>query len=402
MGGKFHIRSISLPSRSHPTTLRMEDELSSLKTWEASSCESISASLSGLEDLYQCMDDLLSMPSTRQVLSQHQHEKCIDDLLDGSVRLLDICGIARDAMFELKEHVHAFQSGLRRRKGDSSIENNILNYTKFRKELNRRGKKLITQLKKMEASSPPMEQEQDHHFSAVIRVLSQVNAMSTSIFQSFFSSLSAPVSSKQKRWCLVSRLMHKGAVSCEENVNELESVDAALCRHTSDVEKMQTAMVALENGIEGLEKRLEYLVRGTWNDANRDIGEKLKQIGTALHGWKSKQRRREVRKRKDLQSQIEHLLMQPITDANVQEMSKYKQELREVLKRDERTPFYTLKWDRTVAVACLLPFLWGDYYQCGPMVDSCISKASVNSLVYLKLETSQFRGTNNTYSVLEQ
>ncbi|KAK8694513.1 hypothetical protein V6N13_072062 [Hibiscus sabdariffa] len=263
MGGKFHIRSISLPSRSHPTTLRIEDELSSLKAWEASSsplstcCESVSESLSGLEDLYQCMDDLLSMPSTRQVLSQHQHEKCIDDLLDGSVRLLDICGIARDTMFELKEHVHALQSGLRRRKGDSSIENNIINYTKFRKELSKRGKKLITQLKKIEASSPLMEQEQDHHFSAVIRVLSQVNAMSTSIFQSFFSSLS----SKQKRWCLVSKLMHKGAVSCEENVNEMESVDAALCRHTCDVEKMQTALVGLENGIEGLEKRLECVFR---------------------------------------------------------------------------------------------------------------------------------------------
>ncbi|GMI66100.1 hypothetical protein like AT4G35690 [Hibiscus trionum] len=217
MGGRYHVRSISLPSRSHPTTLRIEDELNRLKTWEASSsplstCESISASLSGLENLYECVDDLLNMPSTRQVLSKHQHEKCVDEMLDGSVRLLDICGIARDNMFELKEHVHAFQSGLRRR----SIENNILNYTKFRKELNKRGKRLITQLKKMEASAALMEQE--HHFSA-------------------------------------------GVISCEENANELESVDAALYRHTSDVEKMQIALVALESGIEGLEKRLESVFR---------------------------------------------------------------------------------------------------------------------------------------------
>ncbi|WRX08003.1 Protein BPS1 [Theobroma cacao] len=107
MAAKYHVRSISLPSRSHPTTLRIEDELNRLKTWEASplsTSESICAGLSGLEDLYQCMDDLLNLASTQQVLSQHQHEKCIDELLDGSVRLLDICSIARDYMFQLKEH----------------------------------------------------------------------------------------------------------------------------------------------------------------------------------------------------------------------------------------------------------------------------------------------------------
>ncbi|XP_022741823.1 uncharacterized protein LOC111293303 [Durio zibethinus] len=271
MTGKYHLRSISLPSRSHPTTLRIEDELNRLKTWEASSLltfESIFGGLSRLEDLYQCMDDLLNMASTQQVLSQHQHEKCIDELLNGSVRLLDICGISRDNMFQIKEHVHTLQSALRRRKGDARIENNILNYTRFRKEMKKQGKKTITELKQMDnklGASPLLGQ--DHHFSAVIRVLREVTVMNTAIFQSLFSFLSAPVSSKQTRWSLVSKLMHKGVISCEEkqeNVNELESVDAALCRHISDVEKMQNArkrLVALESSIEGLENRLECLFR---------------------------------------------------------------------------------------------------------------------------------------------
>ncbi|KAH1081955.1 hypothetical protein J1N35_021716 [Gossypium stocksii] len=278
MGGKYHVRSISLPSRSHPTTFRIEDGLNRLKAWEASSplttCESIFTRLSGLEDLYRCMNDLLSMPSTQQVLSKyHQHEKCVDELLDGSVRLLDICGIARDNMYEIKEHVHALQSALRRRKGDSSIEDNIVNYTKFRKQMKKKGKKLITELKqmgnKLGASPLLLDQHQDeeqyHHFSAVSRVLTQVNAISASILQSFFSFLSSPVSSKQTRWSVVSKLMmHKGVISCEENVNELESVDAALRRHTCDVEKLQMAhkrLVELESGIEGLENRLECVFR---------------------------------------------------------------------------------------------------------------------------------------------
>ncbi|XVF62266.1 hypothetical protein PTKIN_Ptkin08bG0203600 [Pterospermum kingtungense] len=69
MASKYHVRSISLPSRSHPSTLRVEDELNRFKTWESSSSSSstsewICAGLSGLEDLYQCMDELLNMAST--------------------------------------------------------------------------------------------------------------------------------------------------------------------------------------------------------------------------------------------------------------------------------------------------------------------------------------------------
>ncbi|TYJ10101.1 hypothetical protein E1A91_A11G185100v1 [Gossypium mustelinum] len=113
-----------------------------------------------------------------------------------------------------------------------------------------KGKKLITELKqmgnKLGASPLLLDQHQDeeqyHHFSAVIRVLTQVNAISASILQSFFSFLSSTVSSKQTRWSVVSKLMHKGVISCEENVNELESVDAALRRHTCDVEKLQMAI----------------------------------------------------------------------------------------------------------------------------------------------------------------
>ncbi|KAK9012329.1 hypothetical protein V6N11_040386 [Hibiscus sabdariffa] len=210
------------------------------------------------------------MASTQQVLSVHRHEKCVDELLDGYVRLLDICGIARDCMFQVKEHVCVLQSALRRRrrKGDSSIEGDILRYTSFRKEMKKQAKKLVVELKRIDDkldASPCLDQ--DNHFSAVIRVLGQVNAMNASIFRSLFSFLSAPVPSKQTRWSLVAKLMHKGVIACEENqdvVNEFESVDAALCRHTSDAEKMQIVhkrLVALESSIEGVENRVECLFR---------------------------------------------------------------------------------------------------------------------------------------------
>ncbi|XP_023890150.2 uncharacterized protein LOC112002228 [Quercus suber] len=280
MAGKYDVRSISMPSRSHPSTLNLEEELNKLQTWEATSTStsvSICKGLTGLDELYKCMDDLLNMTSIQQAISQHQHEKCVEELLDGSVRLLDICGITRDTMLQIKEHVRALQSALRRRKGDSSIESSINNYTCFKKKLKKDVKKLITALKQMEnkwgAISPVLAQ--DHHLSAVIRVLREVCVMNISVFQSLLLFLTVPLSKpKATRWSLVSKLMHKGVIACEEkqeNVNEMEVADAALstlCRNASsegvDAEKIRSAHKKLEDleiGIEDMENGLECLFR---------------------------------------------------------------------------------------------------------------------------------------------
>ncbi|KAF5753092.1 hypothetical protein HS088_TW01G01011 [Tripterygium wilfordii] len=268
---RYHVRSISLPSRSHPSTLRIEEALNKFKTLDAfsrSSTGSICTGLSGLEELYRCMDDLLNMGSTQQVLSHNQNEKCIDELLDGSVRLLDVCTNIRDMLLQIKEHVQALQSALRRRKGDSSTETSISTYISFRKRMKKDSKRLVAALKQMEnkLGASPIS-DQDHHLSAVIRVLREVNVTSISIFQSLLLFLSMSVSKpRQGKWSLVSKLMHKGMIACEEkqeSLNELEIVDAALCEGLN-IEKMQNTnkrLEALETSIQGLENGLESVFR---------------------------------------------------------------------------------------------------------------------------------------------
>ncbi|XP_011022277.1 PREDICTED: uncharacterized protein LOC105124112 [Populus euphratica] len=271
MACKYHVRSISLPSRSHPTTLRIEEELNKLNKWEVSSNSvsgSISNSLSGLEDLYKCMDDLLNLASTQQVLSRHENEKCLDELLDGSVRLLDVCSIGRDILLRFREQVQALQSAFRRRKGDSSIESSVATFNCFRKKMKKDTKKLIASLKQMDnklgASSLL---DQDQHLSAVIRVIREVNVINCSIFQSLLRFLSTSSKPKQSRWSLVSKLiLHKGVITCEEkqeNVNEIGTVDAALSQ-VSDSENVKIAqkrLEALEMSIDDLENCLERLSR---------------------------------------------------------------------------------------------------------------------------------------------
>ena len=151
--------------------------------------------------------------------------------------------------------------------------------------MKKENKRLISTLKQIDnkfiTMSPVVLLDQDQHFSAVIRVLREVNSMSSSIFQSLLTFLSVPMTSKPRhssgtgssssRWSLVTKLMHKRVMACDgqdhdENiVNELESVDAILllCRSYDKIqlqdanEKLKT----LETRIEELEKGLERLFR---------------------------------------------------------------------------------------------------------------------------------------------
>ena len=268
-----HVRSISLPSKSHPTTLKIQEELNKLRTSEASSTSALGAisnGLSGLGELYNCMDEL-TLPSTQQAISLHQHERWANELLDGSIILLDICGVTRDAISQFKENIGDLWSALKRRKGDLCTESSINNYNTSRKKLSKDAKKLLGVLKKMYnkfEASPLLDQ--DHQTSTVIRVLKEVTIMSISIFQSLLLLFSSPIlKSRPSRWSLVSKFMHKGTVACEEKHQnmELENVDiilVAISSEESNLEKMQLAckgMKALEISIEGLNNGLDSMFR---------------------------------------------------------------------------------------------------------------------------------------------
>ncbi|AES95247.1 hypothetical protein MtrunA17_Chr5g0406401 [Medicago truncatula] len=266
---KYHVRSNSFPSQSHPNSTRIEQELTKIKTWEATSTstsDSITTGLSFLEDLYISLEDLLNMSSTQKAISHHQGEKFVEELLDGSVKVLDICGITRDTMLQIKENVQSLHSSLRRRKGDSSIETSVAEYKFFTKKMKKNVTKLITYLKHMETKfgvSSLLNQDQD--LVAVITVLREVIKMNLSIFQSILSFLVGSSSkSKATKWLKVTKLMQK-RVTCEErmeNFNELQCVEASLRTLISEGSIVaHDRFEALENAIESIENGLENIFR---------------------------------------------------------------------------------------------------------------------------------------------
>ncbi|KAG5530106.1 hypothetical protein RHGRI_030467 [Rhododendron griersonianum] len=279
---RYEIRSISLPSRSHPTTLRIEEELNKLKISEASStttkAEKICSGLLGLNEVYKCLDEVLKLPLTQKALSLDQHERWIDESLDASVRLLDVCSTARDFTSQIKERVIDLESAIRRKKGDSRIQICTAEYFSFRKEMNKGVKKLIKDVKQIDSkisSLPLLDQqlEDDHHVTAVIRVQKEVSWISMSVYNSLLLFFSPRISKpKSKNW---SKLLDKGRVACEEqkgNGNELQRVDVALsniwqCGGSSDqvgenMKMAQNGLEELEASIESIENGLECLFKG--------------------------------------------------------------------------------------------------------------------------------------------
>ena len=117
-----HTCSNSLPTRTHPLISEFNDQLSKLRDFEETSpsSTSICQKLNGLQDLHDCVDKLLLLPFT-QALAQEQHKKWFNEMLDGSLMLLDVCGTAIDALLKTKECTRELQPTLRRRK-DSNME----------------------------------------------------------------------------------------------------------------------------------------------------------------------------------------------------------------------------------------------------------------------------------------
>ncbi|ESW28214.1 hypothetical protein PHAVU_003G268400 [Phaseolus vulgaris] len=279
---KYGVRSISLPTRSHPSTARSEEELSKLKSLEASSStskvETICCALSGLSELYKCIEDLLRLPLTQQALGQHQNEKWVNEMLDCPVRFLDLLGITRDAILSMKGSVEELQSAIRRRRvGDFDMESHVSTYWRLRRNMRKECTKSLLLLKQMDhdLSGASLPLDLNDHLSAVVRVLREASWITSSIFQSLVVFLSSPIMKlKPNKWAFVSRLMQKGVFAYnnhQENINELEKVDFALnslivenLSRDAESEKIQSAhgrLEALVVGIEEIENGLECLFK---------------------------------------------------------------------------------------------------------------------------------------------
>ncbi|KAL6270925.1 hypothetical protein ACE6H2_027836 [Prunus campanulata] len=154
----FHTRSNSFPSRPHPIVQEVDEHLCRWRSSEATSTSSTSIShkLTGLQDLHNYVDRLLQLPLTQQGLAQEQNEKSTNELLDGSLRLLDVCSSTKDALLQTMECVQDLQSIMRRRRGGESeaLTTEVRKYLTSRKMVKKAIHKDMVNLKGSSFSSP--------------------------------------------------------------------------------------------------------------------------------------------------------------------------------------------------------------------------------------------------------
>ncbi|KAF3952970.1 hypothetical protein CMV_021538 [Castanea mollissima] len=263
-----HTRSNSLPTRTHPLISEFHDQLSRLRDLEAtsSSSTSICQKLNGLQDLHDCVDKLLLLPFT-QALAQEQCEKLVNEMLDGSLNLLDVCDMARDALLQTKECTRELQSTLRRRPDDKmEITREVEKFVASRKGVKKSMKKI---LKGMQIKINYKNTED----ILIISLLKDLEAATLIGFESLLTFIAKSKSqSKSSSWSLVSKLVHHKRVTCEceeTDANEFEMVDAALqslishkpSKYSLLNGNVQTWLRKLELNVQDLEEVLECLSR---------------------------------------------------------------------------------------------------------------------------------------------
>ena len=265
-----HTRSNSLPTRTHPLISEFNDQLSRSRDLEAtsSSSTSICQKLNGLQDLHDCVDKLLLLPFT-QALAQEQCEKSVNEILDGSLRLLDVCDMARDALLQTKVCTRELQSTLRRRQGyKMEITREVEKYLASRKGVKRTMKKILKsmQIKFIYKNTKDI---------LIFSMLKDLEIAALIGFESLLTFIGkSKLQTKSSSWSLVSKLVHHKRVACEReetDANEFEMVDAALQSLISHkpsksdfsllIDNVQTGLRKLELNIQDLEEVLECLSR---------------------------------------------------------------------------------------------------------------------------------------------
>ncbi|WJX45356.1 hypothetical protein P8452_32241 [Trifolium repens] len=255
----LHLRSNSLPSVPHPLVSQCEDNLQRLKSSEGASSVSSSSicnELNGMQDLHDCIDNLLQLPIEQQALAHECNEKSDDELLERSLRILDICSAAKDFLSLSKGNMHELQSVIRRRGIKIGLTLEGVKYLALRKNMKKQIRKALVNLKSMKneliVSSSPM-----------LGFLNEAETVTLCSLEHLLLFISDPKgNSKHSRWSTISKLMPSKRAVCdfhESETNEFQKVDAAL--KSSSSENFQSHMENLEMCIQDLEIGVEQISR---------------------------------------------------------------------------------------------------------------------------------------------
>ncbi|PPR80617.1 hypothetical protein GOBAR_AA40098 [Gossypium barbadense] len=189
--------------------------------------------------------------ATSHARSIRCNEKWADDLLDGLVLLLDVCGIAKDVLLQSKEHIRGLRSMFRRRKADEfDLTKEISHYLASRKKSNKLIHKVSKDLNTKRSCSTSYNKAGNDNTMATADMSRQIQHVVLTTLKSLLLYITGfKTQTKVGRWSLVSNLIRSKHV----DRNEFEK------KHSN--QNLQTELGKLELSFEDVEQQLERLHR---------------------------------------------------------------------------------------------------------------------------------------------
>lgn len=205
------------------------------------------------------MNVLIHLPHNNQVLSHELLRREVEEVLDGSLALLDVSSSALDALSQMKQSILDLQSTLRRGSDDEGIRA----YLASRKKIYKKVSKYLVNLKKTEKSCTLAQRESD---AITVRLLKEAEENSLTTLKAVFSCVMGKKAMSQTRsWSLVSKLVKSKNVSheAESEVDELDCALHSLSRKQlgAETKVLLKQLEALEMTILELEDDLESVSR---------------------------------------------------------------------------------------------------------------------------------------------
>ncbi|KAL6858700.1 hypothetical protein ACP4OV_017702 [Aristida adscensionis] len=138
-----HQRSMSVPSSPRSNDSNIEDQLQSLKATISSTSVSMEVVCNGLLKLggiYSHINELTGLPR-----NQSQQRKAVEEELERSLILLDLCNSMQQSFMELKEIIQDMQLALK--KGDGvALQTKFQSYARLAKQAQKQIKKINTKV----------------------------------------------------------------------------------------------------------------------------------------------------------------------------------------------------------------------------------------------------------------
>lgn len=251
-----HVRSRSVPTNPHPALTQVDEHLNRLRASEATS-SSLGLRLDALQDLHGSVDKLFLLPLSQQALVK----EVLDELQEGSLRLLDLCDTAKNALLQTRECTHELASIFRRRRGDIGGSSSLKKCLNSRKMV----KKSIHKVLKGMESKPS---NKDHGSLSIVSQIKEVEAVTYHCIEGLLFFIAGPkLVSKWSCWASFSKLVQPKRVACISegtNISVIERLDlilSSISNHQTEVEDMQNLVRECGASIKEVEEELEGLYR---------------------------------------------------------------------------------------------------------------------------------------------